>query len=131
MSNPPNRSQKTSSQEELIACEQKTWNLIQLKDLDGFAAYLAEDFYDIFPDGTERNKSELLGFLKQAELKDYHLSNFRVTMLNEDAAIITYHVDANAIVQGAKVTMKNSVTSGWVRRSGKWMNVSAVAISRA
>jgi hypothetical protein len=46
----------------LIAHENETWSLIQRKDLNGFASYLAEDFYDIFPDGKERTKSELLEF---------------------------------------------------------------------
>ena len=56
------------------------------ESLKGFAGYLAEDFYDIFPDGKERTKSELLEFLSGAELKEYRLSNFRVTMLNQDEA---------------------------------------------
>jgi hypothetical protein len=77
----------------LIACEKETWRLIQQKNLNGFASYLAEDFYDIFPDGTERTKSELLDFLRNAELRDYQLGNFRVTMLNNNAAVVTYHVD--------------------------------------
>jgi hypothetical protein len=111
----------------LIASEHETWSLIQQKDLKGFAAYLAEEFYDIFPDGQERTKSELLEFLGEADLKDYRLSNFRVTLLNQDAAIVTYQVDANAVIQGREVSMKNSVTAGWAKRGGRWVNVSAVA----
>lgn len=118
------------STEALVACENETWSLIKRKDLKGFASYLAEDFYDIFPDGEERTKSELLEFLSGADLKEYRLSNFRVTMLNEDAAIVTYHVDARALILGKEITMNNSVTSGWARREGRWLNVSAVASVR-
>jgi hypothetical protein len=114
----------------LIAHENETWSLIKQKDLKGFASYLADDFYDIFPDGQERTKSELLEFLSGAELKDYQLSNFRVTMLNQEAAIVTYQVDARAVIQGREISMKNSVTSGWAKRGGKWLNVSAVASAR-
>jgi hypothetical protein len=120
----------TSTADILVAHEKETWALIQRKDLKGFASYLAEDFYDIFPDGEERTKSELLEFLKDAELKDYQLSNFRVTMLNDDAAIVTYNVAACAVIQGNEVSMHNAVTSGWARRGGKWLNVSAVASAR-
>jgi Domain of unknown function (DUF4440) len=95
--------------------------------LKGFASYLAEDFYDIFPDGKERTKSELLNFLSEADLKDYRLGNFRVSMLNQDAAVVTYRVDAHASIQGNDISMKNSVTSGWAKRSGRWLNVFAVA----
>jgi hypothetical protein len=131
MNAPPlNRSEELSPDETLIACENETWRLIKQKDLQGFADYLAEDFYDIFPDGEERTKPELLRFLTGAELQDYQLSNFRVTMLNEEAAIVTYQLDARALIQGREVTMKNSVTSGWAKRGGEWLNVSAVAVAR-
>jgi hypothetical protein len=130
MQNQGHRSEPPSPAETLIAHENKTWSLIKQKDLEGFAGYLAEDFYDIFPDGQERTKSELLEFLSGAELKDYRLSNFRVTMLNGDAAIVTYHVDAHALIEGKEILMKNSVTSGWAKRGGKWLNVSAVASAR-
>jgi ketosteroid isomerase-like protein len=130
MQNQRNRSEPPSAAETLIAHEQKTWSLIKQKDLKGFASYLADDFYDIFPDGEERTKSELLEFLSGAELKDFRLSNFRVTMLNPDAAIVTYQVDARAVIAGREISMKNSVTSGWSKRGGKWLNVSAVASAR-
>jgi ketosteroid isomerase-like protein len=115
----------------LVEQEKQTWALIQQKDLEKFANYLAEDFYDIFPDGEERSKSELLAFLSQADLKDYQLSNFRVTMLNSDAAIVTYNVDARAFIQGKEMSMHNAVTSGWAKRDGRWLNVSAVASARS
>ena len=125
-----NRSERLYPADTLIAYENETWSLIERKDLKRFASYLAEDFYDIFPDGKERTKSELLEFLSGADLKDYRLSNFRVTMLNADAAIVTYHVDARAFIQGREISMENSVTSGWAKRDGRWLNVSAVASAR-
>ena len=80
--------------------------------------------------GKERTKSELLKFLSGADLKDYRLSNFRVSILNQDAAVVTYHVDAHASIQGNDVSMKNSVTSGWAKRGDRWLNVFAVASAR-
>lgn len=130
MQNQPNPSERLSSADTLIAYENETWRLIKRKDLKGFASYLAEDFYDIFPDGKERTKSELLEFLSRADLKNYRLSKFRVTMLNQDAAIVTYEVDARALIQGKEISMKNYVTSGWAKRGGRWLNVSAVASAR-
>jgi hypothetical protein len=115
----------------LVEHEKQTWALIRQKDLEKFATYLAEDFYDIFPDGKERSKSELLALLSNADLKEYELTNFRVTMLNADAAVVTYNVDARAVIQGNEVSMHNAVTAGWAKREGKWLNVSAVASARA
>jgi hypothetical protein len=115
----------------LVEHEKETWALIRQKDLEKFASYLAEDFYDIFPDGEEHSKSELLALLGNADLKEYTLTNFRVTMLNADAAIVTYNVDAHAVIQGNEVSMHNAVTAGWAKREGKWLNVSAVVSARA
>jgi hypothetical protein len=95
-----NSSEQLSAEDTLIACENDTWRSIKQGDLTGFASYLAEDFYDIFPDGVERTKLELLDFPRKADLKDYQLSNFRVTMLNKDAAVVTYDVKAHAFIQG-------------------------------
>ena len=119
------------SAEILVEHEKQTWALIQQKDLEKFAKYLADDFYDIFPDGEERSKSELLQFLSNADLKEYELTNFRVTMLNPDAAIVTYNVEARAVIQGKEISMHNAITSGWAKREGKWLNVSAVASARS
>jgi hypothetical protein len=120
-----------SSADILVEHEKQTWALIRQKDLEKFATYLADDFYDIFPDGKERSKSELLQFLSNADLKEYELTNFRVTMLNPDAAIVTYNVEALAVIQGKEISMHNAVTSGWAKREGKWLNVSAVASARS
>ena len=122
-----NHTERRSSVDTLIAYEKETWSLIKQKDLKGFASYLADEFYDVFPDWEERSKSELLEFLSGADLKGYRLSNFRVTMLNEGAAIVSYQADARAVIQGKEITMHNSVTSGWAKRRGRWVNVSAVA----
>jgi ketosteroid isomerase-like protein len=131
MQTPRDDARGLTAQETLVAHERETWRLLAQKDLQSFASYLADDFYDIFPDGSERTKSELLAFLRAAELKEYQLTKFRVTMLTPDAAIVTYHVDARALIQGNEVLMKNAVTSGWAKRGSQWLNVSAVASARA
>jgi hypothetical protein len=105
-----NSSEHFSAKDTLIACENETSRLIKQGDLWGVAVYLADDLYDIFADGVERTKSELLEFLREADLKDYQISNFRVTMLNKDAGVVTYHVNARALIQGKEISMKNSVT---------------------
>jgi hypothetical protein len=130
MQNQRHRPEGLSPADTLIAYEYETWSLIKRKDLEGFASYLAEDFYDIFPDGQERTKPEPLKFLSGANLQDYRLSNFRVTMLNQDAAVVTYQVDARALIQGKEISKQNSVTSGWAMRGGRWLNVFPVASAR-
>jgi hypothetical protein len=51
-------------------------------------------------------------------------------MLNPDAAIVTYNVDARAVIQGKEISMHNAVTAGWAKRDGRWLNVYAVSSAR-
>jgi hypothetical protein len=126
MENQANRPQTASGAETLIACETETWSLISTEGLAGICTLSADEFCDIFSDSKERTKPELLEFLSRAELKAYHFRNFRVTMLNEDAAVVTYRADARASIQGKEVALRESVTAGWARRGEKWLNVFAV-----
>ncbi len=50
-------------------------------------------------------------------------------MLNDDAAIVTYRADANAVAKGKPFSLHEDVTSGWATRDGKWLNVSAIGFS--
>ena len=51
-------------------------------------------------------------------------------MLNQDAAVVTHHVDTHASIQGNDISMKNSMTSDWARGGDRWLNVFAVASAR-
>jgi hypothetical protein len=64
----------------------------------------------------------LLEFLSRAELKEYKLSNFRVTMLNDEAAVVIYRAEARARIQGEEVALRSSVTAGWAKRGGRSMS---------
>jgi hypothetical protein len=44
--------------------------------------------------------------LSTADLKEYNLSNFRVTVLNQDAGVVTYFVDARASIHGEDLNEK-------------------------
>lgn len=75
-------------------------------------------------------QSQLLEFLSNADLKKYELTNFRVTMLNPDAAIVTYNVDARAVIrEGDDDAHCRHIGLDEARR--QMLNVSAVASARS
>ena len=118
-----NSKPKNSPAEMLISYEKQTWELVKQKDIKTFADFFAEDFYGIYPGAENVTKPQLLESLKQFDLKDYKLSDFKVTMLNKDAAIINYRAESQAMENGKAVSSRVAVTSGWARRKGKWLGV--------
>lgn len=107
----------------LINYEKQTWKLAQLKELDKFAAFIAEDFTGIYPDAENVTKSQLMQSLGAITLKDYELTDFKVKMLTKDAAIVTYKAASTVLTGGNEASAKVALTAGWAKRSGRWQIV--------
>jgi len=119
----PAKSKAASAEEELITKEKRTWELYKSKDVKALAELTSEDFYDIYPAGEVVDKKRYLQDVLEIEVKDYSLSDFKVIMLNEGAAVVVYKAKAHAVVKGGELKSEVAVTSGWARRGGKWLNV--------
>ena len=118
------------TEEMLISYEKQSWEAVKRKDYKTFESFLADDFYDIFANGQVVTKSELLqNYIRGVELTDYSLSDFKVIMLNKDAAIVVYTALAHGMENQANSRKEKiseihaAVTSGWAKRNGKWLNV--------
>ena len=119
--------------ETLISRERSSWEAVKRKDYKTFESFLAEDFYDIFASGKAVTKAELMrDYIRSVDLLDYSLSNFKVVMLNREAAIVVYEAVAHGVERqltsrgtepGAPAAIHAAVTSGWARRGGRWRNV--------
>ena len=110
-------------EETLIANEKRTWALYQKKDVKGLAELTAEDYYDIYPAGEAVDKKRYLADVLETEVKDYALSDFKVIMLNDAAAIVVYKAKVHGAVKEREVRSEVAVTSGWAKRGGRWLNV--------
>lgn len=107
----------------LISNEKRTWELYKKKDVKGLAELTAEDYYDIYPTGEAVDKKRYLADVLETEVKDYSLSDFKVVMLNEAAAIVVYRAKVQGVARGRDIKSEVAVTSGWARRGGRWLNV--------
>jgi hypothetical protein len=109
--------------ETLISNEKRTWELYKNKDVKRLAELTAEDFYDIYPTGEAVDKKRYLADVLETEVRDYSLSDFKVVMLNEAAAVVVYRAKVHGAVKGREIKSEVAVTSGWARRGGRWLNV--------
>ena len=121
--NGPARSEAASAEGELISKEKRTWELYKNRDVKALAELTSEDFYDIYPGGEVVDKKRYLQDVLEIDVKEYSLSDFKVIMLNEGAAVVVYKAKAHAVVRGREMKSEVAVTSGWARRGGKWLNV--------
>ncbi|MFL6282533.1 MAG: nuclear transport factor 2 family protein [Pyrinomonadaceae bacterium] len=122
-----------SVEDRLVSYERRSWESVKRKDYKTFESFLAEDFYDIFPDGQVVTKTELMrDYIRGVELVDYSLSRFKVVRLNRDAAIVVYetvargtenHATSRNTEKGREISIHAAVTSAWARRGGRWLNV--------
>ena len=118
------RAQDAASVEQtLVSNERRTWELYKKRDVKGLAELTAEDYYDIYPTGEAVDKKRYLADVLETEVKDYALSDFKVVILNEAAAVVVYRARVHGVVEGREVKSEVAVTSAWARRGGKWLNV--------
>ena len=119
----PAKSKAAPVEEELITKEKRTWGLYRNRDVKALAELTSEDFYNIYPSGEVVDKKQYLQDVLDIEVRDYALSDFKVIMLNEGAAVVVYKAKVHGVVKGKELRSEVAVTSGWARRGGRWLNV--------
>lgn len=115
---------RAQSQRIIIATEKKLWEAWKNKDLKPFKATLSADSVMIGDMGVA-NKTEALKALEApCEVKSYELSDFKVTFLNNSAALLTYKSTQDATCAGQQVPPAAWSSSAYVLRGGKWLAAS-------
>ena len=110
-----------SLEETLIAREKEVWERIKKKDGAGFATYLAEDQIYVKDKGVH-TKAETVKGISEADAADLTLDDWKVLMIDKDAAVVTYKATPKAMACGPEpVAQRNSTV--WVKRGGKWLAV--------
>jgi len=105
----------------LSAAETKLWEAWKNKDAKPFKASLAADSVMVGDSGVQ-GKNDAIKDLTSApcEVKSYQLSDWKLTMLNSSAALLTYKGTTDGTCGGTAIppTWSSSV---WVNRGGKWL----------
>jgi hypothetical protein len=92
--------------------------------LKAFADLLADDYYEIFPEGDAYTKRQIVKFFEtEFVLKEYSLDGFRVVMLNPDSGVVAFKADVHGVYKGKDEKYRVACVSGWAKRGGKWLNV--------
>lgn len=112
---------KAQIQKNLIATEKKLWEAWKNKDVKPFKAALPTDAITVSDTGVDGRDATLKSIAgNDCKVNSYSLSDFKLTMLNADVAVLTYKGTQDATCGGAAVPAAVWASSVFVRRGGKW-----------
>jgi hypothetical protein len=109
------------SVDKLSAHEKSLWEAIKNGDMKTFSAGTAEDLLDLDASGVAYNKKQAMDIFTQMKMTDYSLSDFSVTMLDKDCAVLTYKSTFTASMEGKTMTMKVLNSTTYVSHGGTWL----------
>jgi hypothetical protein len=110
--------------QELIANEKRTWELYSKGRLHELADVTADDYRDVYPDGSIVDKATYLADAPDVTVESYSLADFHVFKLSDDAALVTYYGRAvGTTPRAGRIRSEVAVTSAWVKRRDNWLNV--------
>jgi len=114
---------RVTVEEALTAIERSTWKNIIDKKYDDFARLLADDYQSVY--GKTRNtKASEVGGLKLVTFKSAELSDLKVQMISDEAAVVTALVKSDAVTaEGVASPANLRTTSVYAKRGGVWLIV--------
>jgi hypothetical protein len=117
------RADANATDNPVIVKEKEIWETIKRKDSNGFAAMLADDFVYVSSDGIYDKAGTVEG-VKELDITDLSLSDWKVVMMDKDAALVTYTVNMKGSSGGEPIpaTLVRA-SSAWVNRNGQWVGV--------
>jgi hypothetical protein len=110
--------------EALIRLEKEDWEVAKKKEWKTYDRLLAEDFVWVDASGVIAGRTPVVRYLSDLDLHEYTLADVQVTMVRKDIALLTYKVTQRGAFRGQTLPSTPSyVSSEWVRRGGRWVNV--------
>ena len=120
---PTPKAESTSTADSIIAQEKAIWDAIKTKKPDAFGGMLADDFVYISNDGVH-DKAATINGIKQLDVTDLMFTDWKVLMLDKDAALVVYKVDMKGTSGGQPIPPGAMyASSAWINRGGKWVGV--------
>ena len=110
--------------EELVKLEKQSWEAWKNHDGKFFASFLSDDHVEVGFGGLTNKALVVAGVASGVcAVKNYALDQFELHVLGENAALLTYHEAQDTSCQGKVVPSPCWVSSLYMKRDGRWLNV--------
>jgi hypothetical protein len=107
----------------LVGLERQSWEAWQKRDGKFFDGFLSDDHVDVHSGGPSGKKAVVAGVSSPAcVVRSYSVSDFTLTPLASDAALLVYRAEQDTTCGGHVVPSPSWVSSVYVRRDGRWRN---------
>ncbi len=105
-----------------IAKEKAAWDTFKTRDYDAFGSMLTSDNIYVGPEGVFDKETNLKN-ARDYELIEATFSDWKFLLIDKDAFVVTYTVNAKGKVAGKEVPAQTArSSSSWVNRDGKWVS---------
>ena len=118
----PSVQDKRSGEDITVRLERQAWEALKTKDYRTYVRLLAEDFVDVLPGGIITKSEEDKGIV-QLTLNDYKWEGLRIVHFSRDVTLLVYKATQKASFGGQPVPTPTWVSSLWIKRNGRWLNV--------
>jgi len=104
--------------------EKQGWEAFKNKDGNGFTAIATDDYTAVIADGNgERDLKGTLDSMKEITINSYTLSDFKLTLMGSNAALLRYKASANYTIGTQPISGKLAVSDIWVKRGSQWKSL--------
>ena len=116
--------QPASLQSELVTLETRSWEAWKNHDGKFFEGFLSSDHLEVSSGGLTNKASVVAGVASGVcRVEGYTLKQFELRMLSENVALLTYSETQDTTCQGNAVPSPCWVSSLYMKRDGRWLNV--------
>jgi len=106
---------------QIIALDTEGWNAWARNDPSWFIQNTTDSFVSISSTGVASKAEVVKGVPGDCKVASFSLSDFRFTRLDENAVLLTYTADQDAVCGSEKAPTPVRVAVNYVRRDGKWL----------
>jgi len=117
------KSSAAPSEADIQAKETAAWEAVKQKDYDSFAKLMADDYLEVEDDGVH-DKAASVQSVKDFDLSDYTLSDWKLTPIDPNTVLITYTANVTGKFKGEPVPSgPYRESSAYVNRNGQWLAI--------
>jgi len=110
--------------ETLIKLEKQSWEAWKNRDGKFFQNFLSDDHVEVGFGGLTNKATVVAGVASPiCVVKSYSVDKFELTVFDAKTALLTYHAAQDTNCNGNAVPSPVWVSSLYVKRGGRWLNV--------
>ncbi len=111
-------------QDQLVTLEKQSWEAWKNHDGRFFSGFLSDDHIEMGFGGRTDKATVVAGVASPVcNVKSYTVGDFKLAVLDTDTALLTYHAAQDTTCGGKPVPSPVWVSSLYMRRGGRWLNV--------